>query len=108
MPPVAVAPVYLSCTIEKVNGPLPVQVTVDEANQEVTMDIPASQYSPAAQAFRAPATFSAKSVTFGRELYGNKTVYTISRVHLSLTEQMPLGVVNQGKCTIQKLEHRAF
>ncbi|MBP2302979.1 hypothetical protein [Azospirillum picis] len=105
---VAAALVYLSCVITTINGPKGIDLSLDEANQQVTMVFAPTRDFPQ-RTYRLPASFSARTVDFVLDMYGNKTYYEVSRIDLSFTEDHNAGIPpNPGKCSLQKAEQRAF
>ena len=99
-----VAPVYLECIVDRPTRKYPFKVTIDEQNQFVTFEDSGSNF-----VYRLPATFSASTVSFVYERYGNGPAYQISRVDLSVKETFSAtGQSSPGKCAMEKVLKRAF
>ena len=91
------APVYLLCVV---NDSAPFDVALDEANSIAT-----APSFPKGDIQRTQAIFTADTVRFG----SRATIYTIDRVTLRITREVPLvNITSTGKCQIQKVAKRAF
>lgn len=100
----AQAPVYLECIVDRPTRKYPFKVTIDEQTQSVIFEDSGSNF-----VYRLPATFSASTVAFVYERYGNGPAYQISRVDLSVKETFAaVGQTSPGKCSMEKVLKRAF
>ena len=103
-----IGPTYLSCQLEDTKEPLAINLTIDEPNQIMTIEIPKS-----GGVQRRPALFSATEVTanvpLGRGI--GQIYYTVSRTDLRISRTIASGNYHNeitGKCVLQATPQRAF
>lgn len=97
VPSASATPVYLSCVVD---SSTPFDVALDEDNATAT-----APAWPKDDILRTRAVFSADKVRF----VSGASVYTIDRVTLRITREVPLVKMSStGKCEIQKVAKRAF
>lgn len=106
--PAHAAPTYLICSITRPGGtPIQVNITADEAAQQVTVAIPSTGHSE-----RLQAVFSASTVEFGSRTRFSKLHYVLSRTDLSLVRTLTIGAdqspPDRGICKVEATPKRAF
>ena len=99
--PAWAAPVYLTCTFEDGNGAaFPVELTIDEANESVSVYMPTTGNG---ERFRA--IFRPDEVLFSDQ----RIRYSLSRVDLTLTRDVPMIEARDvAPCSIEDPPERAF
>ena len=89
------APTYLTCEIVQTDRTFPIEVTLDEANQQATIFIPST-----GNRVRRSAQFSAEKVIVPD---GDMMSYEFSRIDGSVTRRMPIldnQIADRGKCKV--------
>jgi hypothetical protein len=99
--PATATPTYLSCAIPHTAGPDVINITSDEDNQLVSINLPKTGYFEKLSAVFLPGKVSAK----GR----GGTIYEISRTDLSFTRgNVGSKMVERGRCEVREPPERAF
>ena len=101
--PAVAKPVYLTCDIKNSKETFIIEVTMDEDNQQVTINIPIT-----GNLVRRPAQFKADHVIVPD---GEMMSYDFNRIDGTVIRRMPIldnAVADSGKCKVSKVIERAF
>lgn len=101
--PALAKPAYLTCDMTNSEGVFVIEVTIDEDNQQVTINIPKT-----GNIVRRAAQFKADQVIVPD---GDMVTYDFNRVDGTLTRRSPIlanKVMDTGKCKVTKVSNQAF